>query len=74
LLHATIQTGLSTWHGGDRVHAAELYSEIGSRPNEAYARLSSGDETNVRQALEFYRSVGATFYVTRAEALLPASA
>jgi hypothetical protein len=30
--------------------------------------------TQVRRALEFYRSVGATLYIKRAEALLPASA
>ena len=59
---------------GDYLHAAELFSEIGSRPNEAYARLAKGDDANVRRALEFYRSVGATFYIARAEALLPASA
>jgi class 3 adenylate cyclase len=59
---------------GDWRDAAELFSEIGSRPNEAYARLAAADEANVRRALEFYRSVGASFYVARAEALLPASA
>ena len=59
---------------GDYVQAAELFSEIGSRPNEAYARLAAADEANVRRALEFYRSVGAQLYIARAEALLPASA
>ena len=29
---------------------------------------------NVRRALDFYRSVGASFYIARAQALLPASA
>jgi class 3 adenylate cyclase len=59
---------------GDYPHAADVFAEIGSRPNEAYARLAAADEANVRRALEFYRSVGATLYVARAEALLPASA
>jgi hypothetical protein len=59
---------------GDYVQAAELFSKIGSRPNEAYARLAAADEANVRTALEFYRSVGARFYIARAEALLLASA
>jgi hypothetical protein len=60
--------------GGDHAYAAELFSEIGSRPNEAYARLASGEPSEVRRALEFYRSVDATYFVKRAEALLPASA
>jgi hypothetical protein len=59
---------------GDYTHAAELFSEIGSRPNESYARLAAGDKANVRSALDFYRSVGAAFFAKRAEALLPASA
>jgi len=59
---------------GDYVGAAERFSEIGSRPNEAYARLAAGDEANVRRALDFYRSVGAKLYIARAETLLPASA
>jgi class 3 adenylate cyclase/tetratricopeptide (TPR) repeat protein len=63
-----------TFARGDPVQAAELFSEIGSRPNEAYSRLAAADEANVRRALDFYRSVGAQFYVVRAEALLPASA
>jgi tetratricopeptide (TPR) repeat protein len=59
---------------GDYARAAEMYAEIGSLPAEAYARLAAGDEANVRRALEFYRSVGANFFIARAEALLPASA
>jgi class 3 adenylate cyclase len=59
---------------GEYVQAAELFSEIGSRPNAAYARLAAGDEANVRTALEFYAAVGARFYIARAEALLRASA
>jgi class 3 adenylate cyclase len=63
-----------TFASGDYLRAAELFSEIGSRPNEAYARLASGEATQIRHALEFYRSVGASYFVKRAEALLPASA
>ena len=59
---------------GNHAEAADLFSEIGSRANEAYARLAAGDEANVRRALDFYRSVGARLYVARAEAQLPASA
>ena len=59
---------------GDCRHAAELYAEIGSRPNEAYARLSSAEPAQVQRALDFYRSVGAAYFVKRAESALPASA
>jgi tetratricopeptide (TPR) repeat protein len=64
----------SAFARGECLRAAELYREIGSVPNEAYARLAASDEANVRRALQFYRSVGATPYIKRAEALLPASA
>jgi hypothetical protein len=63
----------SAFARGDHVEAADLFSQIGSRPNEAYARLAAGDERSVRRALEFYRSVGATLYVARGEALLSAA-
>ncbi|TML52996.1 MAG: hypothetical protein E6G15_09910 [Actinobacteria bacterium] len=59
---------------GDDVRAADLYAEIGSLPDEADARLHSGIESEVRRALDFYRSVGATRYIKEAEALLAASA
>jgi class 3 adenylate cyclase/tetratricopeptide (TPR) repeat protein len=59
---------------GDYVGAADLYLRIGSSPDEAYARLRSGIESEVRRALEFYRSVGATRYIREGEALLAASA
>jgi hypothetical protein len=59
---------------GGYVQAAELFSEIGSQPNEAYARLTAGDEANVRSALDLYRSAGAKLYIARAGALLAASA
>lgn len=59
---------------GDYVRAADLYAGIGSLPDEADARLRSGREDQVRRALDFYRSVGATRYIREGEALLAASA
>ena len=59
---------------GEYVRAADMFAGIGTRPAEAYARLASGDEAEVRRALGFYRSVGAVRFVQRGEALLPASA
>jgi class 3 adenylate cyclase len=59
---------------GDYARAADVYRDMGSAPNEAYARLAAGDQVNVQRALEFYRLVRATFYIKRAEALLPATA
>jgi class 3 adenylate cyclase len=59
---------------GDYVQAADLYAEIGSLPDEADARLKSGREDQVRRALDFYGSVGATRYIREGEALLAASA
>jgi class 3 adenylate cyclase/tetratricopeptide (TPR) repeat protein len=59
---------------GDYVRAADLYAQIGSLPDEADARLRSGRDDQVRAALDFYRSVGATRYIREAEALLAATA
>ncbi|HMI98820.1 MAG TPA: AAA family ATPase [Gaiellaceae bacterium] len=59
---------------GDYVHVADLYAEIGSLPDEADARLKAGHDDQVRRALDFYRSVGATRYIREGEALLAASA
>jgi class 3 adenylate cyclase/tetratricopeptide (TPR) repeat protein len=59
---------------GELERAAELYAEMGSKPDEANARRLSGGETQVRRALEFYRAVGATRYVRDAESMLAASA
>lgn len=58
---------------GDAAAAADLLSEIGHRPAEAYARLRAGGD-QLNQALPFYRSVGATRYVREAESQLAASA
>jgi len=59
---------------GDYTSAAEIYAEMGSLPEEADARLRSGVQSEVRRALEFYRSVGATRCIRDGEALLTASA
>jgi hypothetical protein len=54
--------------------AADIYAEMGTLVDEADARLRSGLESEVRRALEFYRSVGAMQYVKEGEALLAATA
>jgi class 3 adenylate cyclase len=70
---------------GDFAVAADSYEAIGSRPDEAYARLfatqflfNAGrhDEASeqVEKALVFYRSVGATRFVREAESLLSITA
>ena len=38
-------------------------------PEAAYVRLKSGIELEVRRALEFYRSVGATRYLDEGESM-----
>jgi class 3 adenylate cyclase/tetratricopeptide (TPR) repeat protein len=69
---------------GNLVGAADIYARIGSRPDEAYARLraaeqlaSEGDPDRAgaqrEKALDFYRSVGAVRYVRLAQALETAS-
>ncbi len=68
---------------GDLELAADGFGAMGSRSDEAYARLLAAErqlaegqtaaaELNRRQALEFYREVGATLYIERVEALRPA--
>jgi hypothetical protein len=47
---------------------------MGSLSDEASARLFSGEQAQVRRALDFYRSVGATRWTREAESLLAASA
>jgi tetratricopeptide (TPR) repeat protein len=65
--------------------AADLYGEIGSVPDEAYARLRAAEvlveagrrveaDAQLQRALAFYRSVGATAYIREAESLFAASA
>jgi tetratricopeptide (TPR) repeat protein len=68
---------------GEFVAAAEILHRIGSRPDAAEARLRAAEQLlaegrraeakkQLEQALEFYRSVGATRYVHECEALLAA--
>jgi class 3 adenylate cyclase/tetratricopeptide (TPR) repeat protein len=70
---------------GEFAYAAEILGGIGSQPDAAYARLRAGEalaaagrhseaDLELRRALDFYRSVGASRYVRRAEGLLAASA
>ena len=66
---------------GDLQRAGDLYASFGSPPFEALARLFGGEdliatgrraegEAEIERALAFHRSVGATFYIQRGEALL----
>jgi tetratricopeptide (TPR) repeat protein len=62
---------------GDHVGAAEQCAAMGAVAQEAYSRLAAagaGDLAQLEPALEFYRSVGATWYLRQGEALIPASA
>ena len=65
---------------GDFITAAEILHQIGSRPEEAEARLRAAEQlvslgrreeadAQLQPALEFYRSVGATRYLRDCEAL-----
>jgi tetratricopeptide (TPR) repeat protein len=69
----------------DFVAAADILQRAGARPEEAEARLRAAEQLvaearrpeadkQLQQALEFYRSVGATQYARECEALLAASA
>jgi class 3 adenylate cyclase/tetratricopeptide (TPR) repeat protein len=70
---------------GEFTQAADVFARIGSLPDEAFARLRAAEallgegrrsdaDAELRRSLEFYRGVGATAYVARAEKLLAASA
>ncbi|MFL5946527.1 MAG: ATP-binding protein, partial [Gaiellaceae bacterium] len=59
---------------GDFHGAAELTADIGAKAFEAFYRLQSGTDDDVRRALDFYRGVGATRYVRDGEAKLAAIA
>jgi class 3 adenylate cyclase/tetratricopeptide (TPR) repeat protein len=69
---------------GELVEAADRLAELGAGTYEAYVRLRAAEtlieegrpegEAQLQQALAFYRSVGATAYMRRGEALLAASA
>ena len=66
---------------GDLIRVADMFVGFGARSFEADARLFGGEslilagrraegEAELRKALDFYRSVGATFYIRHGEALL----
>ena len=70
---------------GDLLGAAAIYAEIGFRADEAELRLRAAEQLlragrradaseQLDRAVAFHRSVGATRYVRRGEALLAASA
>jgi hypothetical protein len=65
--------------------AADRYAEIGSLPDEAFARLraaeqllgagrQAGGTAQLQRALAFYRQVGAAGYLREADAVVAASA
>jgi class 3 adenylate cyclase len=66
---AATAIGAGDFHG-----AAEALEPTGNVAEEVYCRLRSGTDADVRRALDFYRSVGATRYIREGEALLAASA
>jgi hypothetical protein len=70
---------------GDPVGAADVFAEMGAVAEEAYMRLRAAEalvaagrrpeaDAQLKGALAFYSSVGATRYVAEAESLLTASA
>jgi hypothetical protein len=69
------------WHqaaghilSGEYAAAADVYAQIGTVPDEAYARLRAGTEAQVRLALPVFVQLGATAWQAEAESLLAASA
>jgi len=70
---------------GDLVDVADRLGDLGLRPDEAHTRLRAARElvsagrraeadVQLREALTFYRTVGASRYIREGEALLAASA
>jgi class 3 adenylate cyclase len=70
---------------GELSRAADIFGEIGARPEEAYARFAAASrfveagqraraESELQQSLTFWRSVDAVAYIREGEALLAASA
>jgi class 3 adenylate cyclase/tetratricopeptide (TPR) repeat protein len=55
---------------GDLERAARLFAEIGSLPDEARSLSRTASSANLRRALEFWRSAGATRYASETEARL----
>jgi tetratricopeptide (TPR) repeat protein len=71
----------SAFAAGEPGRAARIYAEIGSLPDEAYARLKAAEslldagqrdeaQSELALALDFYSRVGATGYLREAETLL----
>jgi tetratricopeptide (TPR) repeat protein len=69
------------WAADDLAGAADLFEEIGSAPDEAYARVKEAErlvatghraeaEPFLSRALELYREMGATAFIREAERLL----
>jgi tetratricopeptide (TPR) repeat protein len=79
-----LQGAVAIAHGRfDR--AADLYAQIGSLPEEAFARLQAAKQllatgrraegtTHLQRVVAFYREVGASAYLREAEMLLAATA
>ena len=59
---------------GELEVAADVFAEMGDVADEAYARLRSRNDDQIRRSLAFYRFVGATRYIEEGEALLAATA
>ena len=70
---------------GDNVGAAEVFADIGSSLSEAHTRLRAAEQLvsegrraeadeQLERALAFFRSVGATRYIRKGEALLAMTA
>jgi class 3 adenylate cyclase/tetratricopeptide (TPR) repeat protein len=66
---------------GDMARLADLYGRFGSLTSEAFVRMLAGEdliasgqqaegEAEIRRALDFFRSVGATLFVARCETAL----
>jgi hypothetical protein len=65
---------ISAYASGAFEEAADVYAEIGSVPDEAFARMRAAEaladggrraeaDAQLQRALAFYRSVGATAYI-----------
>ena len=54
--------------------AATIFGAGGFKAYEAFFRLNTGEEQDVRAALDFYRGVDATRYIREGEAMLSVSA
>jgi hypothetical protein len=72
------------WAAGDVARAADLFAEIGSAPDEAYARMRLAErlsaegrdpetDRNLARAVDLYREMGASPYLREAEGLLASS-